>query len=479
VTVDWNGDEVSVFPGDGQGGFGPRTSYGVGGVHPRAAVLADFDASGNDDLLVAGEGSGTVTLLPGDGLGAFGTPVTLFSDAGADPYRLVTGQFNETTDSFLDVAFVTRAGGEMTLLLGDGIGGVTPGGSVAVGSLPEAIVAADFDGDTLVDLIVANWGSSDLTFLTGDGLGGFSEFAVFSLPGGPNHLVAADLDQNGTMDLVAADRDQDSVWVMLGDGAGVFSQPLGYPAGDGPVALTVADLDLDGNLDIAAADQNGIALATLLGDGTGVFGAPALFGAGVGPTAVASADLDDDGFPDLAAANGIDNSLTVVLNDTPHLECRKGTVNSAIGAVDDVIFVNGATGDALRRISAAVLDPLSLSVATPPAGPVPARYALYVFRKLTPEYPTVAPQPYRLGSLCVPGLFNNGVEVIVLANNIGKVPYLGDPREASTPAPSNIEFPDGYHHPITVTIQGFIEDNGSVSPKGFSTTNAIVFQVVP
>ncbi|OGU73199.1 MAG: hypothetical protein A3H45_08450 [Ignavibacteria bacterium RIFCSPLOWO2_02_FULL_55_14] len=62
--------------------------------------------------------------------------------------------------------------------------------SYAVGRWPTGIDTVDANGDTLVDLVVANQKSSTVSFLLGKGDGIFSGQIPFDIPGGPTGILA-------------------------------------------------------------------------------------------------------------------------------------------------------------------------------------------------------------------------------------------------------------------------------------------------
>jgi hypothetical protein len=84
------------------------------------------------------------------------------------------------------------------------------------------VVAADFDGDSILDLAVANQGSNAISVLKGDGRGGFAEEVRYTVGSQPASLAAADLNGDGRMDLVVANIGADSVSVLIGKGDGTF-----------------------------------------------------------------------------------------------------------------------------------------------------------------------------------------------------------------------------------------------------------------
>jgi hypothetical protein len=186
-----------------------------------------------------------------------------------------------------------------------------------VGPSPQALVAADFNGDGAPDLAVANSGSNTVSVLPGNGDGTFQPPRDFAAGPYPSSLAAGDFDADGHPDLVTTG--VDGVSVLRGDGRGGFAPPTHIDIDLGPdfqgpgsgVGVTVGDFNGDGLLDLGVTsydlDQGAFAYgfaSVLWGDGRGVFQSPgAVTELGffeLDP--VVAADFDGDGRSDLAVA---------------------------------------------------------------------------------------------------------------------------------------------------------------------------------
>jgi hypothetical protein len=165
----------------------------------------------------------------------------------------------------------------------------------------------------------------------------------------------------------------------------------------------------------------------------------------------------------------------------PFFPCSRGTVDLGSGGEPvSVLLVNGEDGSPWRTVTVSVGEPLTVEMTAPPAGPDPAPFALYLWRR-EPRLSTIRPQPFRLGEMCLPGPIDGDWPApYKIWNNIGYRETLGHPDFPSTPAPSVVaNRPFGMTHIVTVTLQGFIFDNGSAADGPASVTNSVSVRIVP
>jgi len=301
----------------------PRSPFPVGS-QPADVVVGDVNGDGHLDTLIANTGTSDVTVLLGDGAGGlrptYGSPFP----AGMASHLLVVGDLN--TDGKPDLALTAHDSNGVTVLLGDGQGGFSP----AVGSPFEALQAVnahnhglllgDANGDGALDIITANQDDNSVSLLLGDGRGDFrpadgSPFAVGLRPYPP---AVGDTDQDGNLDIVIPNFGSNDVTVLLGNGKGGFAAARGspHPVERAPYFAALGDVNGDASLDVLVTHDDSSLLTILFGDGRGSFKkAPgAPVDAGRRGWKVLLGDMNGDGAMDLITST-VGDSVVVLLGD--------------------------------------------------------------------------------------------------------------------------------------------------------------------
>ena len=253
---------------------------------------------------------------------------------GNFPETVRTGDFNN--DGVLDLVVANGKDDTVSILLGNGDGTFTAGAPVPVAGFPFFTAVADFNGDGLADVAVTSADDNTVTILLGNGDGTFHQAAGSPIPGfdyNPAQVIAADFNGDGIPDLAVAnytaidqtppeDNQKSNVSVLLGKGDGTFTPAPGSPITVGLYATNVlaADFNQDGKTDLAVLNQGDIndlptqTLTLLLGDGTGGFasaGTPTQLGKT--PNDLVAADFSGNGNTDLAIPNIGEFDTTILL----------------------------------------------------------------------------------------------------------------------------------------------------------------------
>lgn len=355
------GSQRFVLPGTGDGTFVGRRAVPTG-VAPGDLEVADLDADGRADVLVAdrregnshGSMTGTLNLhltdasgpgpvspllakgtamgavasgdLDGDGIVDLVMSSAWWNSSGNTETGLVTrlgrgdGTFAEAQvhpstftrgritlgdldgDGHLDVVTsegtVSPSATTVSVFLGQGGGTLGARTDLATGSGPFDVLLADLDGDGDLDLIVGNVVARTISVLLGHGDGTFAP--KVDLSSTHERLALGDMDGDGVLDLVHT-ANGGSFGVRRGVGDGTFEATVGRGSGvSGPAGgLVLVDLDLDGHLDVAATNRDQQTLMVHLGSGGGVFEPARVFGAGSAPVDLGTGDVDGDGLADL------------------------------------------------------------------------------------------------------------------------------------------------------------------------------------
>jgi hypothetical protein len=311
---------ISVLLGNGDGAFQPARKFSTGS-EPQSIVAGDFNGDGILDLAVGNLFSGTVSILLGNGDGTFQQA----RDFPTAPYlvAMAAGDFNG--DGILDLAVVCEgktipSAGSVSVVLGNGDGSFAAAQSYAVGFVPSAVAVGDFNGDSRLDLTIANRGDTiyqpgSVSVLLGKGDGTFQDAQDYAVGAFATAVAVGDLNGDKIADVVLIDLRSGTVMVLLGNGDGTFQAEESYAVGDGPQSLVMGDFNGDGIPDLGVANRHEDTLSILLGNGDGTFAAAQSYAAGSRPFFVATGDFNGDGFLDLAVTNVGSPESTILLND--------------------------------------------------------------------------------------------------------------------------------------------------------------------
>lgn len=200
-------------------------------------------------------------------------------------------------------------------------------------SYPDSVVVADFNGDGLPDIAVADQYSANISVLLQNSNGTFQATVFYTVGNGPTSLQVGDVNGDGKPDFVVLNSLDATFSVLLGNGDGTFQaqKVTSIPStADLANTLTVGNFNGDNYLDVAVpvqlAQVGTFGIGVLIGNGDGTFQPVVSYALSAQARAVAAGDFNKDGKIDLVATTGNLNSngISVLLGN------GDGTFQSAI-----------------------------------------------------------------------------------------------------------------------------------------------------
>ena len=348
-----NADKVSVYLGDGKGGFLPelesKSPYDAG-LDPTGLTIADVNGDKKLDLLV-GNPFGDVLVLAGQGDGTF-RPLL---DAGRSIALAVADLTGHGTKDLiyanqgLDRVSVQYGGARPTVFQDRTDGLLAPG----------AVVLYDLNGDGKKDLVVANSGGNNVLVYPGLGNDQFGP----ALNGGQGFFTGTDpvgvtvANLNGRPDLVIADKGSNDVTILLNqataDGGFTFVRgprlnlKTATQQGIGPVATAIVPSPSGGPSSLAVSLSGSNQVWVIPGVGGGFFNDqnPTIFSVGSQPGPLFVGNFD--GKPDILTVNSGSNDLTLI---SDFMGSHPVTTTISSGGLDPVAAFEFSSGSGFDNL---------------------------------------------------------------------------------------------------------------------------------
>ncbi len=312
VAVNYTSNNVSVFLGNGDGTFASPVVYAVG-TNPNAAAIADVNGDGFPDILVVNQGTDTISVLLGTGSGTFQAAQAVTTLAG--PHSIVVADFNG--DGRPDIAVTSTNHGSVAVALNSGTTALfDPYTTYTTPGTTKGLIVGDFNQDGFADLAVANYSTTDnyVSIFLGNGDGTLRTAVNYTPGNSPVSVATADFNGDGIPDLAVANKGDNTVSVLLGAGAGAFNTSVAYPAGDGPAFVLAANVSGTTQPSLLVSDNGSNNISLLVGNAGGTFQPATSIPVGNGPRDIVAASfITGNNFVDLAVANETDNTVSILL----------------------------------------------------------------------------------------------------------------------------------------------------------------------
>lgn len=308
IAASWDSIGISVHLGVGDGTFLPRlTSWGPGA--PWDIAVGDLDGDPYPDI--AAPEVSSVLVCHGVGDGTFSVAVDEYYPSQNGGRYVALGDFNGDGVDDIAMPLFSAPSGGIAVFLSDGVGGFTGPVNYPSRPGPQRIVAVDVNADTRVDLVVANYGvggsENSVSVFLGNGNGSFQPKIDSGTVSGPIGVAAADFNGDSKVDIATCSEDG-IISILIGDGTGSFGTPTNYPVGFVLVGVNAADVNGDGKPDLVTSDVTTSGppdkLKVLLNYGDGTFSQPDSAYTALNPYCLGIADFNNDGKSDVVVSNG-------------------------------------------------------------------------------------------------------------------------------------------------------------------------------
>lgn len=258
---------LALYPGNGNGAFGPKIRTRIGDQSLFGMVTADFDGDGKDDLAYTTYDRSRPVMMRSNGNGTF-TRATINGGGGCgcqDPWGLAASDLNG--DGREDITVALRFQNMIATYLSMPDGTFTRGQVLRIPLVdeswdtnPKGIASGDLNGDGIPDAVSADYLSGTASFFTGTGEGGYAFAGTRALPdaGGPNTPAIGQFGAGVKADVSIGDQGS------LSEGGSVFTlKNIGEPGQvPNPASLTFGETPSGSTsepLTVELANEDGIA----------------------------------------------------------------------------------------------------------------------------------------------------------------------------------------------------------------------------
>jgi hypothetical protein len=286
--------------------------------YPRSVTVGDFNQDNLIDIVVVNSGTNNIGIFLNYGNDTFAPQMTFTTGDLSTPVSVATGDFNNDTQ--LDIVVANYDTHSIGIFLGYGNGTFANQTIFSTGaSRPVSIAVGDLNNDHWLDIVVTNNGTNNIAIFFGYENGSFGNQITYSTSYDslPYFVVVADFNHDHYLDIAVANYGTDNVGVFLGYGNGSFTTQTTYSTSlrSSPYSIAVNDFNNDGQLDIVVANSGTNNVGILLGNGNGTFLSQTTYSISPGsrPQSIIIGDFNQDNQLDIAVSNYATSNISILI----------------------------------------------------------------------------------------------------------------------------------------------------------------------
>ncbi len=268
---------VTIYLNNGQGIFQKKGVYSVReptfshNPYPSSIVVDDVNNDGNKDIVTSNPKADTISVLLGDGTGAFGPAKETI--VGNYPMAVKLADVNR--DGKLDLLFVSskdpddpddQSPSRFVCWFGNGDGTFDKSTQkrYATNGNPRGLLMVDLDRDGDLEAVTIHPTGQTVVIFGAKPDGSFVNTGYIKIGKNPKSVFSWDIDNNGFPDLISINGDS-TLSVVLNNGKLQFSSAYYYYVGHSPVSGIPFDIDRDGIYDLIIANNASNDLSFVMG----------------------------------------------------------------------------------------------------------------------------------------------------------------------------------------------------------------------
>ena len=330
VVVNNTANTVSVFRNTstiGNFSFDAKVDYATG-VKPSAVLLADMDNDRKMDIVVLNNGSTNVSVFKNNctsGTISFAARVNgATGTTGYNTNAIAVGDIDH--DGYLDIIATNGLKNTISILLNTSTSTAISFATKVeypTGTSPHGVAIGDIDGDTNIDIVVANNSGNSVSVIKNlTSMTGTTAMAAkvdYSVGTGPQAVALGDIDNDGKLDIITSNFTSGSVSILRNTSFSntiSLSTAVNKTTAASAQSIGLADIDGDGKVDITNANSAGIisVLKNSKKKTTPSFVTAVGFSTGTANVFHTMGDVDGDGKIDAVVLDNTSNSFVVLRN---------------------------------------------------------------------------------------------------------------------------------------------------------------------